>query len=88
MRSRKAGLPFATQAQKRELSIREVRIENESDQGGAIQKVRDIYGGGWVIFGVKSKKYLCTFWQKRVGPKFLSKTQKVFLYFLTKKGGS
>ena len=29
--------------------------------GGAIQKVRDIYGGGWVIFGVKSKKYLCTF---------------------------
>ena len=32
MRSRKAGLPFATRARKRELSIREVRIENESDQ--------------------------------------------------------
>ena len=29
--------------------------------GGGIQKVHDIYGGGWVIFGVKSKKYLCTF---------------------------
>ena len=32
MRSRKAGLPFATRARKRELSIREVRIENESDR--------------------------------------------------------
>ena len=32
MRSRKAGLSFATRARKRELSIREVRIENESDQ--------------------------------------------------------
>ena len=31
MRSRKAGLPLATRARKRELSIREVRIENESD---------------------------------------------------------
>ena len=32
MRSRKAGLPFATRARKRELSIREVRIENESNR--------------------------------------------------------
>ena len=32
MRSRKAGLPFATRAWKRELSIQEVRIENDSDQ--------------------------------------------------------
>ena len=32
MRSRKAGLPFATRARKRELSIQEVRIENDSDQ--------------------------------------------------------
>ena len=32
MRSRKAGLSFATRARKRELSIREVRIENESDR--------------------------------------------------------
>ena len=32
MRSRKAGLPFATRARKRELSIRQVRIENESDR--------------------------------------------------------
>ena len=32
MRSRNAGLPFATRARKRELSIREVRIENESDR--------------------------------------------------------
>ena len=32
MRSRKAGLPFATRARKRELSIREVRIENVSDR--------------------------------------------------------
>ena len=32
MRSRKAGLPFATRARKRELSIHEVRIENDSDQ--------------------------------------------------------
>ena len=32
MRSQKAGLPFATQARKRELSIQEVRIENDSDR--------------------------------------------------------
>ena len=32
MRSRKAGLPFATRARKRELSIQEVRIENDSDR--------------------------------------------------------
>ena len=32
MRSWKAGLPFATRARKRELSIREVRIENDSDR--------------------------------------------------------
>ena len=32
MRSRKAGFPFATRARKRELSIQEVRIENDSDQ--------------------------------------------------------
>ena len=32
MRSRKAGLPFASRAWKRELSIQEVRIENDSDQ--------------------------------------------------------
>ena len=32
MRSRKAGLPFATRAWKRELSIQEVRIENDSDR--------------------------------------------------------
>ena len=32
MRSRKASLPFATRARKRELSIQEVRIENDSDQ--------------------------------------------------------
>ena len=33
MRSRKAGLPFVTRARKRELSIQEVRIENESAVG-------------------------------------------------------
>ena len=32
MRSRKAGLPFATRARKRELSIQEIRIENDSDR--------------------------------------------------------
>ena len=32
MRSRKAGFPFATRARKLELSIQEVRIENDSDQ--------------------------------------------------------
>ena len=32
MWSRKAGLPFATRARKRELSIQKVRIENESDR--------------------------------------------------------
>ena len=32
MRSRKAGLPIVTRARKRELSIWEVRIENESDR--------------------------------------------------------
>ena len=32
MRSQKAGLPFATRAWKRELSIQEVRIENDSDR--------------------------------------------------------
>ena len=32
IRSRKAGLPFATRARKRELSIREVHIENDSDR--------------------------------------------------------
>ena len=32
MRSRKAGLPFATRARKREFSIQEVRIEDDSDQ--------------------------------------------------------
>ena len=32
MRFRKPGLPFATRARKRELSIQEVRIENESDR--------------------------------------------------------
>ena len=32
MRSRKAGFPFATRARKRELSIQEVRIENDSDK--------------------------------------------------------
>ena len=32
MRSQKAGLPFATRARKRELSIQEVRIENDPDR--------------------------------------------------------
>ena len=32
MRSQKAGLPFATRARKRELSIQEVRIENDLDR--------------------------------------------------------
>ena len=32
MRSWKPGLPFATRARKRELSIQEVRIENDSDR--------------------------------------------------------
>ena len=32
MRSRKAGLTFTTRARKLELSIQEVRIENESDR--------------------------------------------------------
>ena len=32
MRSRKAGIPFATRARKRELSIQEVRIEEDSDR--------------------------------------------------------
>ena len=37
MQSRKAGLPFATRA--RELSIREVRIENESDRKYSKSKI-------------------------------------------------
>ena len=32
MQSQKAGLPFATRARKRELSIQEVRIENDLDR--------------------------------------------------------
>ena len=32
MRSQNAGLPFATRARKRELSIQEVRIENDLDR--------------------------------------------------------
>ena len=32
MRSRKAGLPFATRARKLELSIQEIHIENYSDR--------------------------------------------------------
>ena len=39
MRSRKAGLPFATRAWKRELSIQEVRIENDSDRKFSKSKV-------------------------------------------------
>ena len=39
MRSRKAGLSFATRARKRELSIREVRIENESDRKYSKSKI-------------------------------------------------
>ena len=39
MRSRKAGLPCATRARKRELSIQEGRIENDSDQKFSKTKV-------------------------------------------------
>ena len=39
MQSRKAGLTFATRARKRELSIREVHIENESDRKYSKSKI-------------------------------------------------
>ena len=43
MRSRKAGFPIATRARKLELSIQEVRIENDSDQNFLRQNVSKFF---------------------------------------------
>ena len=67
MRSRKAGLPCATRARKRELSIKEGRIENDSDQKFSktkfLQKFfwKPLFSTIYVTLIIMSRKYLFDF---------------------------